>query len=102
MDTPFQFQVVSTMPEHEQRFQAWRTLSRSIRQQSGMFSQFQSGHAMQQQHGASSMHSSYYGMGSGSRYMQQQPPAQSGTKGSYNAFHGSGIANWHSILRTGL
>ena len=56
-DTPYQFQVVSTMPEHERRFRRWRDQAR---------------------------------LRSGST-----------SRGSFNAFHGSGPANWHSILRTG-
>ncbi len=55
MCTPYQFQVVSSFPEHEKKFLQWKERARS----------------------------------------------ETKKKGSYHAFHGSPITNWHSIIRTG-
>ena len=58
MRTDFQFQVVSTLPEHEWAFREYCKIANSI--------------------------------------------AGSSHRGSFNAFHGSELSNWHSILHTGL
>ncbi len=55
MCTPYQFQVVSSFPEHEKKFLQWKDQARR----------------------------------------------ETKKKGSYHAFHGSPITNWHSIIRTG-
>ncbi len=55
MCTPYQFQVVSSFPEHEKKFLQWKEKARR----------------------------------------------ETKKKGSYHAFHGSPITNWHSIIRTG-
>ena len=58
MKTEYQFQVVSTLPEHEWAFREYCKKAASL-------------------------------------------PGTS-RRGSFNAFHGSELSNWHSILHTGL
>jgi len=58
MGTELQFQVVSSFPEHERKFQDWKSRARKT--------------------------------------------GKKNSTGSYFAFHGSPVVNFHSIIRTGL
>jgi len=66
MKTDLQFNVVSSFPEHERKFQDWKGRARNLSKNS--------------------------------KSKKNSP----NSSGSYYAFHGSPITNFHSIIRTGL
>lgn len=74
MKTKLQFQVVTAFPELEQKFQSWKEQARQM------------GKGIVRIPGQGSKAATKKGRQSG----------------SYNAWHGSPINNFHSILRTGL
>eukprot|EP00026_Physarum_polycephalum_P002388 Phypoly_transcript_02394.p1 GENE.Phypoly_transcript_02394~~Phypoly_transcript_02394.p1 ORF type:complete len:924 (+),score=160.91 Phypoly_transcript_02394:68-2773(+) len=103
MGTPYQFQIVSTNPEHERTFQKWK---QQAREEKPKLTQ-----AQKQQNTAAYMGAVYtapqYVPRPGGGFMlkpEEKKPAEETKRntGSYHAFHGSPISNWHSILRTGL
>jgi len=101
MGTPYQFQIVSTNPEHERTFQKWKQQSREEKPKL----------TIQQR----AQNAAYLGIAVAPKYVprpgggfmiEEDPKEKEKTKkdnkGSFHAFHGSPISNWHSIVRTGL
>jgi len=87
MNTPWQFQLVNSFPEHEAQFYKWKENARQW-----ALSHPNDGHINNQ-------HPAYFGIVPG---LANQSKRLVNNTGSYFAFHGSSITNWHSIVRTGL
>jgi hypothetical protein len=102
MGTPYQFQIVSTNPEHERTFQKWKRQAQAEKPRTTAdqrLKYLQRMGLMAQQVGQ------YVPRPGGGFMLRTEPPATESNKantGSFHAFHGSPVSNWHSIVRTGL
>lgn len=99
MGTPYQFQIVSANPEHERTFQKWKQQAKTEKPRLTQ--------AQKQQQQA--MYGGMIGLGQyvpkpGGGFTLKKDPEEEprNNTGSFHAFHGSPISNWHSIVRTGL
>eukprot|EP01112_Ceratiomyxa_fruticulosa_P011464 TRINITY_DN3109_c0_g1_i1.p1 TRINITY_DN3109_c0_g1~~TRINITY_DN3109_c0_g1_i1.p1 ORF type:complete len:918 (-),score=250.47 TRINITY_DN3109_c0_g1_i1:134-2887(-) len=96
MGTPFQFQIVSTNPEHERRFQQWKNTAKR---------ENPNGEKSPNPYAYNAGLFPFGGFGYNGYNAPPPPPPKKDRKdatGSFYAFHGSPITNWHSIVRSGL
>lgn len=103
MGTPYQFQIVSTNPEHERTFQKWKEQARKEKPNLTKAQR----QTQQQMLGMPVTPQKYVPRPGGGFMLEEEAKEKETTKnknytGSFHAFHGSPISNWHSIVRTGL
>eukprot|EP01102_Stenamoeba_stenopodia_P006169 TRINITY_DN1698_c0_g2_i1.p1 TRINITY_DN1698_c0_g2~~TRINITY_DN1698_c0_g2_i1.p1 ORF type:complete len:979 (-),score=356.91 TRINITY_DN1698_c0_g2_i1:1765-4701(-) len=96
MKPALQFQMVTSSPEHEEKFLEWKRMAQINARVKG---QRPNEYNDQYNGGRRRVNVHWY-----NNQLNQDDGTENskGRNGSFVAFHGSPISNWHSIIRTGL